>query len=333
MARTPLLRSLQRLAREHQAAGRLGIAPTEFRERQAEAHERSYSRGEFLKRSGAVGAAVALGGPAALASGRAPRTGRASSIVGGGIAGLTAALTLQDKGVSSTIYESLGPRRRPDALRLDRVRSASGQTASRRELCGELIDSEPQDDPAACAAVRPRDGRPARARSRTGRRTPTGSSAPYYPRTRRTRTSDRSTSTLQGRPGDGLPDALQPVHGRRESARQDERVRLDRDARSGRPRLAVRHVARQRLQRGIRRRNDRPVGAEPRSTCSATSRSPGNFSIFGASDERYHIVGGNTLLPQAIASALPRGACTWATAMKSIATNADGTIAIDVSTP
>ena len=59
MARTPLLRSLQRLALEHQAAARLEITPTELRERQAGARQRSYSRGEFLKRSGAVGAAVA----------------------------------------------------------------------------------------------------------------------------------------------------------------------------------------------------------------------------------------------------------------------------------
>ena len=32
--------------------------------------------------------------------------------------------------------------------------------------------------------------------------------------------------------------------------------------------------------------------------------SPGNFDIFGASDERYHIVGGNTLLPYAIRDAV-----------------------------
>src|SRR2546426_10559531 len=34
---------------------------------------------------------------------------------------------------------------------------------------------------------------------------------------------------------------------------------------------------------------------------------PGNFSIFGASDERYHIAGGNERLPQAIAAALASG--------------------------
>src|SRR4029077_4362308 len=34
--------------------------------------------------------------------------------------------------------------------------------------------------------------------------------------------------------------------------------------------------------------------------------SPGNFSIFGKSDERYHIAGGNQQLPEAIASYLGR---------------------------
>ena len=58
MARTPLMHGLQKLAREHQAADRLGITPAELRERQAAAREHHYSRGEFLKRSGAIGAAV-----------------------------------------------------------------------------------------------------------------------------------------------------------------------------------------------------------------------------------------------------------------------------------
>src|SRR5258705_406873 len=34
---------------------------------------------------------------------------------------------------------------------------------------------------------------------------------------------------------------------------------------------------------------------------------PGNFAIFGKSDERYHIAGGNERLPQAIAGALAAG--------------------------
>ena len=72
MARTPLLRLLERLAREHDDAERLGMTPAEVRERRAEA---AYSRREFLKRSGAVGVAVGLGGSAVLA--RSARASRA----------------------------------------------------------------------------------------------------------------------------------------------------------------------------------------------------------------------------------------------------------------
>ena len=64
MARTPLLRALQRLALAHRRAERLGISTAELRERE---QERAYSRGEFLRRSGTAGAAVALAGPAVFA--------------------------------------------------------------------------------------------------------------------------------------------------------------------------------------------------------------------------------------------------------------------------
>jgi monoamine oxidase len=104
MARTPLLRAIERLAREHHDAERLGIRPAELRERRA---EEAYSRREFLKRSGGVGAGIAAG-PVLLA--RAARAAAGTpptvAIVGGGIAGLKAALTLQDKGIASTVYEA-----------------------------------------------------------------------------------------------------------------------------------------------------------------------------------------------------------------------------------
>src|SRR5919201_5286244 len=93
MARTPLLRALGRLAREHAAAERLGVSVEELRARQ---EEQAYSRKEFLKRAGAAGAAVAVAGPAGAVTRGARAAGSPQiAIVGGGIAGLTAALTLQ----------------------------------------------------------------------------------------------------------------------------------------------------------------------------------------------------------------------------------------------
>jgi monoamine oxidase len=52
---------------------------------------------------------------------------------------------------------------------------------------------------------------------------------------------------------------------------------------------------------------------------------PGNFRIFGASDERYHLEGGNERLPQAIAAALAPGTVQLNSAMTGITHNLDNT--------
>src|SRR5690349_17622848 len=106
MARTPLLRALRQLAGEHAAAEKPGVA---------------------LAAAGPAGALVRSARGAT-----APRI----AIVGGGIAGLTAALTLQDKGVASTVYEA-HPTRVGGRMHSDFVDFpgywANGQGA---ELCG-----------------------------------------------------------------------------------------------------------------------------------------------------------------------------------------------------
>src|SRR5712691_3539486 len=133
MARTPLLRAFERLAEEHRTAERLGIPTAELRGQREKA---AYSRGEFLKRSGIAGA-----GFAALPATRQLRSrttaGARVAIVGGGIAGLNAALSLADKGVGSTIYEAgtrIGGRMHSDASGY----WSNGQVS---EFCGELIDT------------------------------------------------------------------------------------------------------------------------------------------------------------------------------------------------
>jgi monoamine oxidase len=60
---------------------------------------------------------------------------------------------------------------------------------------------------------------------------------------------------------------------------------------------------------------------------------PGNFSIFGASDERYHIAGGNQQLPEAIGNHIGRQNIKMGWAMQSIAANADGTVSMKFTTP
>jgi len=49
---------------------------------------------------------------------------------------------------------------------------------------------------------------------------------------------------------------------------------------------------------------------------------PGNFAIFGASDERYHLVGGNETLPKAIFTALAEGTVQLNTALTGIVRDA-----------
>ncbi len=53
--------------------------------------------------------------------------------------------------------------------------------------------------------------------------------------------------------------------------------------------------------------------------------SPGQFAIFGLSDERYHLRGGSQRLPQAMAAALPAGTVRTGWRLSRLATGADGT--------
>ena len=58
--------------------------------------------------------------------------------------------------------------------------------------------------------------------------------------------------------------------------------------------------------------------------------SPKGFAIFGVSDERYHIAGGNQRLPEAIVATLPDVRTGWR--MTAIAANADGTVTLTFAT-
>src|SRR5262249_17205197 len=59
--------------------------------------------------------------------------------------------------------------------------------------------------------------------------------------------------------------------------------------------------------------------------------SPKGFSVYGQSDERYHVAGGNQRLPEAIAAALPPVRKGWR--MTVIAKNLDGSVELTFSTP
>src|SRR5229473_4245606 len=134
MARTPLLSRFQQLFADHVEAERTGRSVSEVAEARL---KRNLSRRDFLKAGGATVGALAMTGPLSTFAAKAstPRIG----IIGAGIAGLNAALTLQDKGIPSTVFEAsdrVGGRMH--SLLADANYWQNGQTS---EWCGELIDS------------------------------------------------------------------------------------------------------------------------------------------------------------------------------------------------
>jgi monoamine oxidase len=323
MARTPLLRSIERLAREHGDAESLGISPAELRERRAEA---AYSRREFLKRGGTIGAALAVVGPAALA--RAARAGSTPriAIVGAGIAGLNAALTLQGKGLASTVYEAsdrVGGRMHSD-------RSGYWANGQISEFCGELIDT----NHTTVLGLANRFNLPVVDLLAAE---PAGSTETYW--------------FLGGRYSAAQADLdFGPV---RDAAKNDLTA-------AGYPTLwnkykaAVYALDQMSVSDWIETRvpgghgsafgrlldvaYNEEYGAETTEQSSlnilyllAYQPSPKGFEIFGVSDERYHIAGGNQQLPEAIAGTLPDVRLGWR--MTAVATNGDGTVTLSFSTP
>jgi monoamine oxidase len=127
MAHTPLMRMLRQFAYEHSEASNRGISVEQVRS------EPALPRRDFLKYIGIAAAAAILPLPLPIrASQHQPRI----AIVGGGVAGLNAALTLSDAGYPSTIYEA-------DSRIGGRIHSITDgwENGQVSEWCGELIDS------------------------------------------------------------------------------------------------------------------------------------------------------------------------------------------------
>jgi monoamine oxidase len=136
MARTPLLRSFQRLYADYRAARAHSLPLEGLRERRAEEHERLARGGAGPSRRQFLGAAAVAGVGLVPRPARAQGGGPKVAIVGGGIAGLTCALKLADRGIASTVYEASG--RVGGRMFSNRDYFAGGQVT---EWGGELIDS------------------------------------------------------------------------------------------------------------------------------------------------------------------------------------------------
>jgi monoamine oxidase len=324
MARTPLMRALQRLAWEHRAASQPGIEVEGLRERE---EMPGVPRREFLKRAGAVGAAAAVAGPAALARPARAAAAPRIAIVGGGIAGLAAALTLQDKGIGADVYESSsrwGGRMHSDWQEFGTSFWAGGQQA---ELCGELIDTNHKTilQLAQRFKLATVDLIQAQPNMTTDTYWIFGAQYPYA----------QASSDFQ------------PVHNTLQGQVQATSypTLYNNSTPTGQffDNMTVYDWITNYVPGGhgsqmgtlLNAAYNEEYGAETTGQSALNliyllgyKSGPGTWSIYGASDERYHIVGGNAELPVAIAGALPADRLHPGYAMSAIALNSHGSIKV-----
>lgn len=324
MPRTPLLRALRRLAEEHRAADSLGMSAADLRRTRA----RGLSRRAFLKGAAVAGAALAVQ-PAASASPARAATSPRIAIVGGGIAGLTAALTLADKGVTSTVYEASTGR---VGGRMHSDRSGYWADGQVSEFCGELIDT-------GHVTIR-------HLAQRFGLDTvdllaaqPNGTEDTWY--------------LLGGyySPDDADKD-FQPLHHTLQDQVQatsyPTTYKVHTDAGVFFDNMSVydwieNYVAGghdSRMGRLLDVAYNEEYGAETSDQAALNliyllgyNATPGNFQIYGGSDERFHIVGGNQRLPEAIRDHLGPDSVLMGWSMRSVRTDTNGTVSMEFTTP
>lgn len=319
MARTPLLRKFEQLAQDFAQAGESG----QSLKRVQEERRTGLSRRDFIKISGATVGAAALGGPIAAFAAGSPRI----AIVGGGISGLTAALTLQDAGYSSTVFEASN--RVGGRMHSDTTSWANGQVS---EHCGELVDSDhkliqklasrfniPLTDLAAAE--------------------PNQSDETYY-FFGKYYTRDQANADFG--------PVYNAVHKDMNAAGYPTLYNQFTPAGQALDNMSIYDWIESRVPGG----HSSPMGqlldvaynieygqvTSQQSSLNliyllAFQPIPGNFRIFGRSDERYHLTGGNERLPRAIAASLPPGSVRLNWAMTAIAINSDGSYSVSFTTP
>ncbi len=325
MARTPLLRRFQTLFEDFDEAERSGRSIEEVQE---ERRQMRLTRRDFLKVTGAAVGAAALSGPAAALAAATKPSGTQGSIaiIGGGIAGLNAALTLQDAGITSTLYEASS--RVGGRMHSDTTSWLNGQTS---EHCGELIDSKHK----AILGLASRF------------KLPTVDLLAAEP--------VHSTETdfffgqyyTSAQANIDFGPAWNAVKKDLNSAPFP--TLYNRFTQAG---LALDHLS---LFDWIETRvpggHTSPMGrlldvaynieygniTQEQSSLNLVyllgfQPVPGDFRIFGASDERYHIFGGNEQLPQAIAAALAPGTVQLNTALTGIVHNANNSYTLSLET-
>jgi monoamine oxidase len=319
LARTPLLSKFQRLFEDFDEADRSG-RPIEAVQ---EERQLSLSRRDFLKVSGATLGAAAFGGALGVFAAQAPRI----AIIGGGISGLNAALTLQDAGYASTVYEASG--RVGGRMHSDTTSWLNEQTS---EHCGELIDSGHKTIIGLAqrfniAKVDLLGAEPIQSTDTDyffgNYYTSAQAQADFNPVWNNVKKDVNAASyptlynlsTAAGRTLDHM-SIYDWIESRVPGGHTSPMGRL----------LDVAYN----IEYGAVTTDQSSLNLV---YLLGFNPVPGNFSIFGASDERYHLVGGNERLPRAVAAALPAGSVQLNTALIGIAQNGDGTFTLTLKNP
>ncbi len=348
MTRTPIGQAVVVLAAVQAEAWRRGVPPAAVRadwlpRREAARQGRMtpsgaalVSRRALLLGGGAAAAALVLGARRLDAASAPPPARKAPAkkappavgIVGAGLGGLAAALTLQDAGVPATLYESsaqVGGRVHSNATGYWR----DGQVS---EWCGELINTDHQT------------------------------------MLRLARRFGLATVDLHAAEAPGAEDAFHVLGAGYPVAEADREfqavyplLRRDLDAageetthKTQTPagvaldRMSVREWIEARVPGGASSRLGRLLDVAyaleygaPTADQSALNlvyllgeQPPGGrLALTGMSDERFRIAGGNDRLPQAIAAKLPRDAVRLGWRLRAIARESDGRVTLDFETP
>src|SRR5258707_7751409 len=326
MARTPLLRKFQALFEDFEEADRSGRTVEAVQE---ERTQMRLTRRDFLKVTGATVGAAAIGGPVARMAAAQPKPSGTSriAIMGGGIAGLNAALTLEDGGSSSKVYEGSGPV--GGRMHSDTTSWLNGQTSVH---CGELIDSKHKTSLGLATRFKlaTADLLAAEPNQSTetdfffgGYYTTTQENVDFNP------VWNAVKKDLTSVPFPTLYNSFNQAGFDLDHLSLFDWIET---------RVPGGHTSRMGQLLDVAYSIEYGNVTTQQSSLNMVyllgfQPQPGQFRIFGASDERYHIVGGNERLPKAIAAALPAASLNLNTALTGIVRNADGSWTLSLNGP
>jgi monoamine oxidase len=328
MARSRLGRQLHALADEHRAADALGLTAGQVHAMGAEATRAEFGRRGLLTGAlGIAGSAVLWSSPLRPAAAAAATPTRIA-IIGGGISGLAAALRLQDSGIASTVFEANS--RVGGRMFSNSTAWRSGQVT---EWGGELIDTGHK----TIQTLAKRFGLPL---DDLVQAEPNGAeptyffNGAYYPYAQATKDFQAVHNAVQG----DMQSFTWPVTWNSSNA-----------AGTALSNLSLHDWIETRVPGGHRSpmgdlldvAYNIEYGGETGDQTALNllgllgyQASPGQFSVFGISDERYHIHGGNQRLPEAIAASLPANSVKLGWRLTAVTLNRkDGTQALTFASP